>query len=122
MSRTQVQLQYNRFKESRKDVNFDARPGRPSSSTGDENIEAVKKIILDNYRINIREVADGVDISFGSCQSIFTDILGMTRATAMIVTKLLNFQQNQCHLDIAQEMLTTFNRYPDLLKKIITGG
>ena len=37
MSRTQ-------FKEGREDVNDDARTGRPSKSTTDEDIEAVKKI------------------------------------------------------------------------------
>ena len=42
--RTQVQLWYNRFKEGREDVNDDARPGRPSTSTTDENLEAVKKM------------------------------------------------------------------------------
>ena len=41
MSRTQVQLWYNRFKEGREDVNDDACPGRPSTSTIDENIEAI---------------------------------------------------------------------------------
>ena len=61
MSRTQVQLQYNRFKE---DVNDDARPGLPRTSTTNENIEAVKKMILDNRRITIGEVADDVGISF----------------------------------------------------------
>ena len=53
MSRTQVQLQYNRCNEGREDVNGDARPGRPSTSTTDENIEAGKKMILDNCRITI---------------------------------------------------------------------
>ena len=33
------------------DVNDDDRPGRPSMSTTDENIEAVKKMILDIRRI-----------------------------------------------------------------------
>ena len=32
-------------------------------------------MILDNSRITIREVADDVDITFGSCHAIFTDIL-----------------------------------------------
>ena len=40
MSRTQVQLWYNQFKEGREDVNDDARPG---TSTTDESIEAAKK-------------------------------------------------------------------------------
>ena len=48
MSRTQVKLWYNRFKEGREYVNDDARSGLPSISTTDENIEAVKKMILDN--------------------------------------------------------------------------
>ena len=79
MSRTQVQLLYNRLNEGREDIN------------NNENIEAIKKMILDNRRITIREVADDDDISFGSCQAIFTDVLSMKHATAKIVPKLLNF-------------------------------
>ena len=92
MSRTLVQLWYNQFKEGQEDTNGDARPGRPSKSTTDENIEAVYKIILDNHQAAIREVANDVGISFGSCQVIFTKNLGMKRATAKIVPKLLNFE------------------------------
>ena len=36
ISRTQVQLGYNRFKEGRDDINDDARPGRPKTSTTDK--------------------------------------------------------------------------------------
>ena len=43
MNRTQVQLWYNRFKECRENLNYDARPSRPSTSTTVEDIEAVKK-------------------------------------------------------------------------------
>ena len=43
----------------------------------------------------------------------------MKHAAVKIVPKLLNFEQNQCWMDIAQEMLTTFNDDPDLLKKVI---
>ena len=42
MSRTQVQLWHNRLNEGREDVKDDARPGRPSTSTNDKSIEAVK--------------------------------------------------------------------------------
>ena len=56
MSRTQVQLWYNRFKETREDVNDDALPGRTRTFTTNENIEAVKKMILNNRRITIKEV------------------------------------------------------------------
>ena len=100
-SGTQVQLWYNRFKEGREDVKDDARSGRPNTSTTDENIEAMKKRILNNRRMISREVADDVDISLDSCQVIFTDVLGMNCAAAKIVPKLINFDQKQRRIDIA---------------------
>ena len=45
----------------------------------------------------------------------------MKRAAAKIVPKLLSFEQKQRRMDIAKEMLTTFNDGLDLLKKVITG-
>ena len=42
--------------------------------------------------MSIREVADDVGISLGSCQAIFKDILGIKRAAEKIVPKLLNFE------------------------------
>ena len=66
ISRTQVQLWYNQFEEGREHNNDDARPGRLSTSTTNDNIEAVKKMILDNRRISIREVAKDIGISLGS--------------------------------------------------------
>ena len=78
-------------------------------------------MILDNRRITIREVANDVDISFGLCQSIFTDVLDVKRAAEKIVPKLRNFEQKQRRMDIAQEILITFNDDPDSLKNVITG-
>ena len=109
MSRKQVQLWYNRFKEGREDVKNGARSGRPNTSTTHENIVAVNKMILDNRRITNWEVADDAGISFASCQASKT------------VSKLQKFEQKQCRMDIAQKMLMTFNNDPDLLKKVETG-
>ena len=53
---------------------------------------------MENRRITIREVAEDVGISVGSCHAIFSDILGLK----------------------AQEMLNDVNDDPDLLKKVIT--
>ena len=91
VSRIQVQLWYYRFKVGLEDVNANARSDRRNTSTTNENIEAVKKIISDNCRITIREVKYDIGISFGSCQAIFMDVLGMKRKAANIVPKLLKF-------------------------------
>ena len=111
MRRTQVQLWYNRFTKGREDVNDDVRPGRPNTSTTDENIEAVKKIILVNRRVTIREVADDVGISFDSWQAIFTDVLGMKRAVAESVSKLLNFQPIQLRKNIDVDNVQRRSRF-----------
>ena len=70
-------------------------------------------------QITVREVGVYVAISFGSCQAIFTDVLGMKRAAAKIVKKLLNFKQKKRCRDLAQQMLTKFNEDPELLKNVI---
>ncbi|UYV79064.1 hypothetical protein LAZ67_17000978 [Cordylochernes scorpioides] len=81
------------FSEGREDVNDEERAGRPSSSTTDEKINEVEKIILANRRITVREVAEDLNISIGSCHSIF----------------------------INDEMLDSVRDDPNLLQRVITG-
>jgi len=121
LSKKNVYKWYNLFQEGRENVNDEPRSGRPSTSKTDENVQEVKKIVFKNRRITIREIADDLNISFGSCQSILTDVLGMTRVSAKFVPKLLNFDQKQHRINIAQDMLNDVNDDPDLLKRVITG-
>ena len=58
--------------------------------------------------------------SFGACQAIFRDVLGIKSTAAKIIPKLLNFEKKQSRVDLAQEMLTTLNDDSDLLKKAVT--
>ena len=120
LSKKNVYKWYKLFTEGREDVNDDARPGRPSTSTTNEN-EAVKKIVMENRQITIREVAEDVGISVGSCHAIFSDVLGMKSVSAKFVPKLLNFDQKNRRMSIAQELLNDVNDDPDLLKRVITG-
>ena len=69
-------------------------------------------MILDNRRITIRVVAVG--ISFGLCQAIFTNILGMKRAAAKIAKFWTKTTSHEHRLgDVDDDT--------DLLKKVITG-
>ena len=90
MSEPRVYEWYKRFQDGREDVEDDERPGRLSTSTTDENVEKVKEMVISDRRITIREVADDVGISIGSCHEIFSNILGMKRvAFASAHTSLL---------------------------------
>ena len=106
MSKKRVYEWYKRFQDGREDVEDDERPGRPSTSTTDENVEKVKEMVMNDRRIIIREVADDVGISIGSCPEIFSNVLGTKRVAAKFVPKLLNFEQKQRRMEVAQESLT----------------
>ena len=41
------------------------------------------------------------------------DVLGMKQAAEKNVPKMLNFEQQQCQMDIAQKILAAFNDDPD---------
>ncbi|UYV73875.1 hypothetical protein LAZ67_11001236 [Cordylochernes scorpioides] len=121
LDRSNVYRWYKMFSEGREDVNDEERAGRPSTSTTDEKINEVEKMILANRRITVREVAEDLNISIGSCHSIFINDLGMRRVAAKFVPKLFNYDQKQHRMNIANEMLDSVRDDPNLLQRIITG-
>ena len=74
LDRSNVYRWYKMFAEGREDVNDEEPAGRSSSSTTDENIDEVKKIVLVNRRITVREVPEDLNISIGSYHSILSTI------------------------------------------------
>jgi hypothetical protein len=82
---------YKRFQGGREDVEDDECSGRPSKSIIHENVNEVEKMVMNDRRITIREVADEVGKSIGSCHNIFSNVLGMKRVAAKFIPKLLNF-------------------------------
>ncbi|UYV85141.1 hypothetical protein LAZ67_X004711 [Cordylochernes scorpioides] len=88
LDQSNVYRWYKMFSEGREDVNDEERAGRPSTSTTDEKINEVEKMILANRRITVREVAEDLNISIGSCHSNFINDLGMRRVRREIRTKI----------------------------------
>ena len=84
-------------------------------STTDESIEAVNWII-------IKKVADDVSISFVSYQLIFTDVLGTKRSAAIIVLKLLNFEQKTMSYGHRFGYVDNVQNHPNLLRKVAAGN
>ncbi|UYV77389.1 hypothetical protein LAZ67_15000823 [Cordylochernes scorpioides] len=93
----------------------------PEHFNNRRKINKVEKIILANRRITVREVAEDLNISIGSCHSIFINDLGMRRVAAKFVPKLLNCDQKQHRMNIANEMLDSVRDDLNLLQRVITG-
>ena len=81
ISRTQVFEWHKAYSEGHEVVENLPQASRPSTSVKDNNIEKVKKIVLEN-RIGIRDVAEALNISYGSTQHIVIHVLGMKRVSA----------------------------------------
>jgi histone-lysine N-methyltransferase SETMAR len=79
MNRTQCFEWYSRFKTGRTSIDEDSRSGRPSTSTDDVHFDEIRHLILQNRLLIIREIAEDVGISFGSCQAILTEKLIVPR-------------------------------------------
>ena len=112
------------FSEDQKDVNYEERAGRTSTSTTHKNIDEVKKIELANRRITVREVAEDLNISIGLCRSIFTINLAMRRVAAKFAQKLLNSTKNSIILRLVRScwtLLDSVRKDPNLLQRVITG-
>ena len=101
-------------------VSEDLRPGRPSTSTNDDHVKRVRAVICGN-RLTVREVADEVGISVGSCHQIFAEKLQMHRVSAKFLPRLLTDDQKENHSEISQELLDNANGNENFLKNIITG-
>ena len=121
MSRTQGYERFKRFKAGRMSVGEDSKPGRPSISTNDDHVDRVRAAIRGNRRLTVREVADEVSISIGSCHQIFTEKLQMCRVSAKFVPRLLTDDQKENRVEISQELLANANGNENFLKNIITG-
>jgi transposase len=82
-----------RFRSGSESIDDEERPGRPSTSCTDENISKVNEMIRSNRRITIREIADHLNISFGSLQQILTNVWNMKRVSAKFVPRILTPEQ-----------------------------
>ncbi|UYV62903.1 hypothetical protein LAZ67_2002381 [Cordylochernes scorpioides] len=121
MSRRRVFECYKRFKEGREETADNERSERPSTSTTPEKVDKVLKLVREDRRITVREVAEEAGISFGSTQSIMKDILGVRRLNAVLVPKDLTFDQKNARKETASLNLEATTDDPELMKRVITG-
>ena len=75
-------------------------------------------MVLKNRRLTIRDVADSLQISFGSVQAILKNDLGLRRVKSRMVPKTLNFFDKERRVKICETMLSD---YQDVMKRIISG-
>ncbi|KAL4121902.1 hypothetical protein QTP88_014322 [Uroleucon formosanum] len=112
--------QFKRFKEGRISIEDDHRPGRPSTSKTNDTITLVRDKIISDRRLTVKEVANEVGISIGTCHSILSDTLGMKRVSAKLVPKLLTEEQMEHRIGVCLDLKNWVSNDPSFIKSIIT--
>ena len=91
MSQKKFYKWYKQFKEGRESVEDENRSGRPLTSTDEQHVNEIKNLMIKNRRLIIRDLADTVNISFGSVQTILKDVLCLKKVKSRLVPKTVNF-------------------------------
>jgi len=76
---------FKRFKEGRISIEYDHRLGHPLILKTNDNITLVRKEIRYDRRVTVKEVANAVGISIGTCHSVLSNELGMKKVSAKLV-------------------------------------
>jgi len=88
-----VYKRFERFRKGCESVEDEERSGRPSTSKTQENVVRVSEMIQSNRRLTIREIAEDLNISYGSVQNISTTDLSMRRVS-------VKFDNAPCHTSL----------------------
>jgi len=98
----------------------DARSGRPSTSSGNENIYCVRSLVLSDRRLTVRMIAEELDLGKSSIHKILTEHLEMKKVCAKIVPKLLTPEQKLRRKECCVDWKTA-EESDKFLERVITG-
>jgi histone-lysine N-methyltransferase SETMAR len=77
------------FKKGRTSLKDDERSGRPSTSSPPKNVETIWRLMHEDHRRTIKDIAAIVTVSYGTVQTILTCDLNKDRVAAKFMPRLL---------------------------------
>jgi len=95
LSRTQVFQCHARFKTGRTSVDDNEHTGRPTVCTTPETVAWIQELIRQDRRRTICDIAEEVEVGYGTCQWVLTEELGMHCVAAKSVPRILTADQKQ---------------------------
>jgi len=121
LSRSQVFQWHARFKAGRTSVDVDEHTGRPTSCTTPETVAQIQEIIRQDRHRTIRDIAEEVDVGYGTCQRVLMEELGMQRVAAKFVPRILTADQMQQRVSVCTELRQLASDDEMFLSRVITG-
>ena len=122
MSRARCFEWHARFKRGRTSLEDDEKSDGPSMSSAPKNVETIWRLVHEDRRKTIKDIAAIVNVSYGTVQTIFTCDLNMYRVAAKFVPRLLTPPEQKEHcVAICQELHQCALDDPSFMSRVITG-
>ena len=99
------------FQRGRTSVLTEHHGGRPNE-IGDEKQEALAAIVRDERRITIRDLADRLHVSYGSCQQILKS-LGIRKLSSRFVPRFLTAEMMTNRVQCCMKQIHLHEQYGD---------
>ena len=120
-AKSTVEKWFAKFKRGEMTTEDDARSGRPKEAVTDENIKKVHKIIFDNRKVKLIEIAETLKISKERVGHIVDEYLNMRKLCSKWVPRELTTDQKQQRIDDSKQCLELFNRNKsEFLRRYVT--
>ncbi|XP_070141585.1 histone-lysine N-methyltransferase SETMAR-like [Drosophila kikkawai] len=101
---------YNEFKRGRVDTEDVDPSGSPKTAVTPENIAKIRKMVLAERKLKLKEIANASKISEGSVLAIFHEHLDMRKLCSKWVPRLLTPDQKQQRIDDSETFLSMMKR------------
>lgn len=112
---------FAKFRTGHMSTNNDERRGRPKEAVTPENIKTIHKIILNDRKVKLIEIADTLKISKERVGHILHEYLGMRKLCAKWVPRELTIDQKQQRVDDSEQCLELINRNKsEFLRRYVT--
>jgi len=117
MKKTAAYKWVKRFSERRESVTDEERSGRPATSRTEENSVKIRRIVRENRRLTVRNIAEQGNIDRETVREILTEDLDMRKVCAKNGPKGAHRRTKQRRVTICQDLL---ERQDDILGRVIT--
>ena len=115
-SQARVYTWAEKFHEGRNHVENQSHPRRPRTSITSANVEKVKKLILDNRRLIIREISEEVGINIGSVGDIVRKELHAVQRSECAMGSTT--EQDEKQVEVYQDLLPRYEEEGTFLESI----
>lgn len=116
-----VKYWFAEFKRGRTNTSDEQRSGRPIEVTTPENIQKIHRMVLNDRKLKLREIAELMHISYERVFNILHEHLHLKKLLARWVPRVLTMEQKENRIIASERGLEMYKRNPtEFVSRLVT--